>query len=223
MKNLNYNITLSNGNKKLKNTENVRFIIFNLPAVITCPCATDLCKLSCYAKKAERLYPDVLPCRERNFAESQKDSFVCDMIDRIESKINSKAYQNKKVIVRIHESGDFYNKEYVKKWLSISLYFFMIYGDRVVFMAYTKSLDFFQGETLPENFCLRASVWKDTCERARNMIYENDYPIYTALSAADIQKLKDMNISFYECKCSDCGECGKCWNKEEKNIIVKIH
>ena len=38
MKKLNVNI---NGNKKLINTATVRFMIWNIPAVVTCPFATE--------------------------------------------------------------------------------------------------------------------------------------------------------------------------------------
>lgn len=74
------------GNKKLVNTGSVRFMIWNLPAIKTCPYATAHCKKYCYAKKAENVYPDCLPCRERNFNETLKDDFVENMIFTIEKK-----------------------------------------------------------------------------------------------------------------------------------------
>lgn len=221
MMNLNYNITLSNGNKKLKNTDSTRFIIFNLPSIVTCPYATIHCKEKCYARKSELFYPDVLPCRNRNLQETKKDSFVPDMVARIENKIKTKSYQEKQIVIRIHESGDFYNKTYAKKWLSIASYFEN--NKNIVFMAYTKSLIYFEDENIPINFCLRASVWDDTKTEQKELIYKNDYPIYTALSGEKIQEMKKNNIPFYECKCADCGNCGKCWDKSEKKIIVKIH
>ena len=83
MKKLNVNI---NGNKKLVNTSSVRFMIWNLPAVVTCPFATEHCKHFCYARKAERVYPQVLPAREKNLKDSMEEDFVANMIYTIESR-----------------------------------------------------------------------------------------------------------------------------------------
>ena len=171
MMNLNYNITLSNGNKKLKNTDSTRFIIFNLPSIITCPYATIHCKEKCYARKSELFYPDVLPCRNRNLEETKKDSFVPDMIARIENKIKTKSYQGKQIVIRIHESGDFYNKSYAMKWLSIARHFEN--NKNIVFMAYTKSLIYFESENIPTKFCLRASVSDDTKEEQKEWLSKN--------------------------------------------------
>jgi hypothetical protein len=63
------------------------------------------------------------------------------MIDEIKAK--------KAQVIRIHDSGDFYNREYVTKWLKIidSL-------PNVKFYAYTKSYDLFEGVKIPSNFVL---------------------------------------------------------------------
>lgn len=151
---------LSNGNKKLKNTDKVRFIIWNLPAVITCPFRTPHCEGKCYARKAEKFYKDALPRRMKNFELSLKEDFVISMIEKIERRLKSKTYRDTLTVFRIHESGDFYNKVYAMKWLEIARYFDGKYN--IVFMAYTKSLPFFEGEKLPSNFVLRSSIWDDT-------------------------------------------------------------
>ena len=90
---LNVNI---NGNKKLVNNENTRFIIWNLPAVETCPHATELCKKSCYARKAERVYPDVIFSRKTNLKRSMQSEFVENMIFTIETELATKKYKGKK-------------------------------------------------------------------------------------------------------------------------------
>ena len=133
MKTLNVNI---NGNKKLKNNETTRFMIWNLPSVITCPYRTALCEKSCYAQKAERVYPQVLPSRERNLEESKQEDFVENMIFTIEKHLVSKAFQGKKTVFRIHESGDFYNINYARKWVEIAKHFEN--DKRIIFLAYTK-------------------------------------------------------------------------------------
>ena len=89
---------------------------------------------------------------------TQKADFVARMIYTI---LYIAAHTNKeKIIVRIHESGDFYNKAYVNKWLEI-MDFCMI-DKRIKFIAYTKSFPYFDGLELPGNFAFRASIWDDT-------------------------------------------------------------
>lgn len=134
---------VSRQNKKLVPNETTAFIIWNLPSIKTCPFATEHCKASCYARKAEKAYPNCLPSRERNFAESLKDDFVIRMAYTI-LKIR-KGTRKQNVIVRIHESGDFYNKTYAEKWMRIIE---MCKGENITFIAYTKSFPYFDGATL---------------------------------------------------------------------------
>lgn len=209
----------TNGNKKLRNTESVRFIIWNLPSIKTCPYATENCKASCYARKAERVYPSVLPSREQNLADSKRDNFTERMIATLVHEVESKKCQGKKVVVRIHESGDFYNKSYADKWLAVAEY--MTRYSNVVFMAYTKSLPYFQGKKLPTNFVLRASVWDDTKAERLLEIEKNQYPIYTAFTKIDMTKA--LECGYTKCNCDDCGNCGKCWDKSINKLACEIH
>lgn len=220
MKKLNVNV---NGNKKLRNTENVRFMIWNLPAVKTCPFRTPMCEKSCYARKAERVYPQVLPSREKNFSASLEDDFTENMIYTIETLMNSRAYKGKTVYFRIHESGDFYNKEYAEKWVEIARHFSE--DNRIIFEAYTKSLAFIiaagYGTSMwPTNFIIRASVWDDTKQDALKLIDNYNFPIYTAFPAQDFGKLAR---GYTECKCEDCAACGKCYKQDDHKIAVRIH
>ena len=122
---LKYNgITCSMGNKKLDKS----ILIFNLPSGKTCPNCKD-CLSTCYARKAEKLYPSVLPCRESNYQSSLKSSFMDDMI-----LIIDKAIKYGITAVRVHESGDFYSFKYAMAWGSIADHF-----PRLKFFAYTKS------------------------------------------------------------------------------------
>jgi hypothetical protein len=41
------------------------------------------------------------------------------MIYTIEKRLNSKAFNGRKAIFRIHESGDFYNVGYTRKWIDL--------------------------------------------------------------------------------------------------------
>lgn len=216
IKECNQKMYVSDGNEKLKETKHVKFMIWNIPAKLTCPYATEMCRHSCYAVKAENLYPDCLPCRERNFRFSQTDEFVDYMIAYISVKLNH-LKAGKRFFFRIHESGDFYNKAYTKKWLSIMRYFED--DSRVVFMAYTKSIRFFVGEVLPKNFCLRFSVWEDTKAEEIAIAEKMGLPIYTAMTEEQLK----AHPEYFACKCASCGDCGACYHNGVKMIACKIH
>ena len=205
-------LTVSRQNKKLVPNETTAFIIWNLPAIKTCPYACPHCKAACYAIKAEKAYPDCLPSREKHFKDSLSTDFVYNMACTI-LKIAS-GTNKQQIIVRIHESGDFYNKAYAEKWLSIMD--LCKVDSRIKFIAYTKSFPYFDGVTLPKNFAFRASVWDDTKPQFLEMINRNGWNIYTA-----VEKFQKGD-NFTRCRCSDCATCKKCW-QNYKDIRCEIH
>lgn len=204
----------SHKNSKLIPNTFIDYIIWNLPAVTTCPGATGHCKGQCYALKAERAYPTCLPSRERNLALSKQGAFVKNMVYTI---LKRRYYSRKKLlVVRIHESGDFYSCKYAMDWLEIARTIEST-GERVRFIAYTKSFSFFDGVELPANFSLRASVWDDTPEEDLEMIERNGWTIYTA-----VEKFGSSD-SFHHCRCEDCSGCLQCLNSQKKVIACEIH
>ena len=216
-------IKLSESNKKLIPNKETKFLIFNLPSKITCPFATEHCRQFCYAVKAETAYPACLPSRLKHLEESKENNFVERMIFTIESYLLKPSYKNaKKIIVRIHESGDFYNQIYANKWLEIAEHFKA--DKRIVFMAYTKSLVFFCNsiysdirKPIPKNMIIRFSIWDDTHfgHIALNNFW--GFPTYSAVDKFT-KNIKSQN----RCLCRDCAKCGKCWSKT-KSIICEIH
>jgi hypothetical protein len=220
-----YGLYFSTGNSKLKSNENTAFLIWNLPAVKTCPYRTAQCEKSCYARKAERLYPSVLPCRENNLELSKRKDFSGLVVDALHPFVVRNA--GKTVVVRIHESGDFYSLNYFGKWVAVAKWFEMEGYRNVVFLAYTKSIPMvlkcgYGNDTFPKNFVIRSSIWDDT---APERIWETDFysmPIYTAFPKNQLAE-KVASGKYTECRCSDCATCGKCWDKTVKNIAVAIH
>ena len=208
-----YKLNVSRSNKKLVPNKKTGFVIWNLPSVITCPYATPHCKKFCYAKKAEIAYPDCLPSRKRNFQESIKQGFADNMTLTILSI--AKGMRKKELIVRIHESGDFYNKKYAMAWLKIIEECKI--DSRIKFIAYTKSFPYFDGVELPDNFSLRASIWDDTKAEQLETIERNGWNIYTAIEEFT------KNDTFEHCECSDCATCGKCWDNTKHDIRCEIH
>jgi len=122
-------MTLSLGNGKLSHD----ILIWNMPTVKTCPNCEE-CQKTCYAMKAEKLYPSVMPCRERNYQASLSDKFTDRMTWTIVQSVNKYGVK----AVRVHESGDFYSNEYAMKWAIIAKRVHRVLPD-VIFFAYTKS------------------------------------------------------------------------------------
>lgn len=192
-------IKVSFGNKKLpKDT-----LIFNIPALNTCPGKTSFCSQYCYAVKAEKLYKAVLPARKHNLKLSLQDNFT--------GLVNTCLFNNRHKFnrVRIHESGDFYSQEYLNKWFRIA----KINRD-IQFHAYTKSftLDFSQK---PDNLVLIASFDDSTTELQkglytfRKQYFDNTFTIIDkALKADCIQ---------------DCTKCSICWASKGNTITVNRH
>lgn len=216
-------IYISKGNKKLNPTKKVKYMIFNLPAQKTCPFATNACKKACYAKKAEKCYPSVLPCRENNYFLSMQDTFVVDMIVTINNMLNTPSYSKAKhVIFRIHESGDFYSQEYVNKWETIINYFKHV--KKLKFVAYTKSIEFFRNSNYWQhmgNVVLLFSLWYDTDISIKNEILSNNLKYYTAVNTNDFNILANNQ----KCYCKNCSTCFKCFtdNKRYNELFCAIH
>ena len=100
---------LSKGNTKMGNIYN-----FNLPAIITCPGATEICLDKCYAKKGRYIFSNVKNKYYKNLAISLGSNF--DKIMSAQLKYMSYNIPEEDRIIRVHSSGDFYSIEYVRKY-----------------------------------------------------------------------------------------------------------
>lgn len=218
VKALNEIFYISRGNKKLKSGKKIKFLIWNLPAVITCPFA-GICKGFCYAKKAEKYYPSVLPCRMRNLEFSMSEEFVPLMIEFIKIQLN-RLKDGQQIWFRIHESGDFYSAEYLEKWVEICKFFAL--DKRIVFLAYTKSHKYFAelDNVSDEILLARYSVCDDTTEEDKALAEELGMPIYEVIP--DDKTIEDY-ADFFLCLCEDCASCGACYNPNVRKIAVEKH
>jgi hypothetical protein len=134
-------------NSKLKETSKklgLKIFNFSIPAYksksgkVVCPFA-ESCVKYCYAQKGNyKRFPKVAEGMEERFLISKSLNFVALM----DIEINKK----KADAVRIHDSGDFYNNEYIEKWVNIAML-----NPNVNFYAYTKSIPLFKGRNLPKN------------------------------------------------------------------------
>lgn len=214
-------IAISYGNLKLKSDDNCRFIIWNIPAIITCPYRTALCEKACYAIKAEKNYPDVLPARHFNFEFSKTEYFVPFMIRLVHELATKPKYKAaKRIVFRIHESGDFYSYEYLLKWFTIAEACKDI--EKLTFAAYTKSFPFIDraftsGIEQPANFVFRASIWADTPIEHLAIIVKYNMTIYTAYEKGKFPK------QYAKCLCENCATCQMCFNAKVHKIACEIH
>jgi hypothetical protein len=126
--------------KKTSKTTGLRVFNFGIPAQDTCLWAGD-CKKYCYASKGAYIWSNVKPAFERRLDATKQDNFPQVMIAEI--------IKRKASVIRIHDSGDFYSREYLMKWFKI-----MEALPSVIFYAYSKSLPLLKGEKLPANFTL---------------------------------------------------------------------
>ena len=125
--------------------------MFSLIAGKTCPMAGK-CKKYCYGKKGTYLYPSVIARREACYQASLKDNFVDYMtanVNMVKAEVG-----NADLYIRIHDTGDFYSIEYVKKWFEIARN-----CPDVKFYTYTKSVTYVKsaGE-IPENLTITYSL-----------------------------------------------------------------
>jgi hypothetical protein len=134
-------------NSKLKKTSKelgVRVFNFGIPAYksasgkLTCPMA-DACIKFCYAKKGAYIWSNVKPAFEKRYELTKTDDFVNKMYEEIVKK--------KPDYVRVHDSGDYYSKKYLDKWIDIALLF-----PEVKFYSYTNMIQMFLDVNLPSNF-----------------------------------------------------------------------
>lgn len=130
-------------NSKLKKTSkinNARVFNFGIPAQDTCIWAGE-CKKFCYASKGAYIWSNVKPAFQRRYEVTKQDNFPQLILTEIVKK--------KATHIRIHDSGDFYSREYIQKWFKV-----MDTLPEVTFYAYTKSLPLFESVKLPKNFIL---------------------------------------------------------------------
>lgn len=141
-------------NKKIKSssTDNLTVYNFGIPALIsasglkTCPMAGK-CAVGCYAKSGAYMWGTVKQAYEKRLIATLQANFVDVISADIETILKKKSTKN--LIIRIHDSGDFYDLKYFEKWFKVMTRF-----PKVKFYAYTKMVEMFKGRFLPSNFTL---------------------------------------------------------------------
>jgi len=215
-------IYISEGNDKLISNDDVLFLIWNLPTVVTCPFRCKSCEKDCYAESPENFRPDALPCRYKNFYVTLFRSFFIRLVKRYITIKLKNLKPGRKIVFRFHESGDFYSLNYFSDCMEIVKAFS---GDlRIIFMGYTKSLPIVEKygvENLPYNFTFLSSIWADIRKDNIRITEQYDFRIYTACPESELQNYLDNGYQL--CECKDCASCGKCTDRNIKKIVCVIH
>jgi hypothetical protein len=187
---------MSTGNRKLRGIHT-----FDLPAGASCLNSKD-CFSTCYAMKAERLYPTARRFREQNFQMAKEEPGLLSRL--LTLQIETSPIK----IIRIHSSGDFFSQGYIDLWERIVGSF----PDRV-FYAYTKVGQLFDFGAIErhENFNLIPSY------------------IEGHINFGPLEYVKDLKKRYgahicpatigEEVRCND----GCSWCLTHKKVVFKIH
>ena len=228
---------LPKGNGKLLDFDDVengiayRYAQVNTRAVLDCPFRSRGCERVCYATKGNHVFPSVKDSRERSHAETLRADFSDAMIYTIQYYKTTRRYKNAVMIVRIHESGDFYSVQYLRKWIQIWKASEQI--DGVQFTTYTKSFPFLLMLTDAEKAIVNRLMTSgkltinfstdDTTNTTQKLAYLDcirSFPranTYTCTEHVDDVEHTDV------CDCADCAKCGTCNHADGKRTVVKIH
>jgi hypothetical protein len=185
-------------NSKLKKTSKslgLRVFNFGIPAYksasgkLTCPFA-DACVKFCYAKKGAYIWSNVQPAFEKRYQLSKTDDFVNIMNQEIAKK--------RPDYVRVHDSGDYYSRTYLDKWLAVA-----IHNPQVRFYSYTNCIDMLKNANLPDNYDIIFSdsgkqkhLIDETKDRHTKIFHSHNELVsagYTDASSVDLMATKWFN------------------------------
>ena len=228
---------MTKGNKKLTdyvdNTSGIRrfYAQFNLPARKTCPFATPGCIKFCYAKRDER-FPEPRNNRMKNYIASRDPIFSKRLIYTILVELESKRYKSGTMVLRIHESGDFYNRFYLNDWITVIR---ALRGYNVIFQFYTKSFVYFLQLSEECKAILNDAInagqvamslsydkTMNVQQYAQLLLCKKDFPsanVYAAIPEKDMTEYAHDTV----CDCADCAKCGHCVHTTGKTVAVAIH
>lgn len=163
---------ISKGNSKLKKSG---IVSFGIPAIKTCPQAGQ-CKLGCYATMGTYVFPVVKAKRESNFEATKRDDFAQTISEELNKMRRVKT-------VRIHDSGDFYNKQYFFKWIAIATW-----NPQLEFYAYTKMVRMVKNyaDKIPSNLKIifsyggKQDFLIDRSKDRHSMVFRNETDLLNA-------------------------------------------
>lgn len=180
------NILTQNGKMRKSSQNGIDIFNFGIPAfqsrtgLQTCPNARQ-CAVGCYARSGTYRFGNVVNAYEERLNLTQQPEFSLIMIHEIASKsLKSKAKGNK-CLIRIHDSGDFYNETYLNEWLKV-----IQASPSTHFYAYTKMVQMLQRIKPIQNFTVIYSLGGsedshiDTSIHRHSRVFENETDLLDA-------------------------------------------
>ena len=223
------------GNEKLKDFDNpetgekIRYAQWNTKAIEDCPFRSAGCELICYATKGNHVFPSVKKSREKSHEQSKRADFADAMVYTIHTEKQSKRYADAEMRIRIHESGDFFSVQYLKKWVKVWAQFHT--GDGVAFTNYTKSFPFFLMLTEEELEIIRRAMAEGVL--AINLSADDTTTPEQWRALFEVKRLlPKCNLYIVtrhykdgddKCDCADCAKCGACNKATGGKKTVEIH
>ena len=195
-------------NSKIKKTSKhfgVKLMNFGIPAYksasgkLTCPMA-DACVKFCYAKKGAYIWSNVQPAFEARYQLSKTDKFVDAVNDEIRRK--------KPDYVRVHDSGDYYSKAYLNKWIAVA-----IHNPTVRFYSYTNMIDMIKKTNLPENYDI---IFSDSGKQKHLIDETNDRHTKIFASSSDLNTAGYVDSSDYDLNATK-------WYSKSKKVGLIFH
>ncbi len=208
--------------------EKFRYAQFNTRAIEDCPFRSEGCEAVCYATKGNHQFPSVKESRSRSYETSKRNDFPALMEYTIRYHMTTKRYKGNVMIIRIHESGDFYSLQYLRKWIQI---WKDLENEPVLFVFYTKSFPFFLMLTEEEKNVIRRMMKAgklamnlsidDTTDAKQKVAYLD---MVAAFPLANTYRVTEkVSATDDKCDCSNCAKCGACNNARGKEKVVEIH
>ena len=177
-------------NSKIKKTSKhfgVKLMNFGIPAYksasgkLTCPMA-DECVKFCYAKKGAYIWSNVQPAFEKRYELSKTDKFIESMNDEIRRK--------KPDFIRVHDSGDYYSRAYLNKWIQIAKD-----NPDVKFYSYTNMVKLTKEVQLPDNYDI---IYSDSGKQKNLIDAEQDRHTRIFSSTSDLTDSGYVDSSKYD-------------------------
>jgi hypothetical protein len=195
-------------NSKIKKTSKhfgVKLMNFGIPAYksasgkLTCPMA-DACVKFCYAKKGAYIWSNVQPAFEARYQLSKTDKFVDAVNDEIRRK--------KPDYVRVHDSGDYYSRAYLNKWIAVA-----IHNPNVRFYSYTNMIDLIKKTDLPDNYDI---IFSDSGKQKHLIDETNDRHTKIFASSSDLNTAGYVDSSDYDLNATK-------WYSKSKKVGLIFH
>ena len=129
-------------NAKMKKSSQNGTTVYNfgIPAFMsqdgtkTCPMAK-ACVAGCYARQGTYQFSNVKAAYERRLEFTKSETFRTEAILEISALLGKAKKKGSKLVIRVHDSGDFYSEAYQLNWYDIARVL-----PEVQFYAYTKSV-----------------------------------------------------------------------------------